>query len=385
VLTPTFLPVVGGTELVLYEVFKRLSTRHEVLVVTPHLSRFLIDHYARGSDKYPVNFGVERYIDRWTMMKIRGHKVLRGLIPPFSFSAIVALRKHARSFKPDVINVHFSMPTGLAGAVANTFWGIPGVLTLNGRDVPGPAIPWFWKYWHRILYQGYSEITYVSEYCRDVVFGPRGPGTVTWNGVDFGRITRGNPHAVIERFRLQGRKVLFALQRLSREKGVDLILRAFAGVVRKEPEAVLLVAGTGSEEVYLKRLSEELGLKDRVIFCGFVDEDELKDFFAAADLFVFNSLYETFGIVLAQAMANGVPIVSVCCTAVPGVVDKAGILVPPGDQDGFQDAILELLNDPRKRKILGARGRKRAESLFDWDTIAVTYESVFRKAMRGKR
>ena len=90
VLTPTFLPVVGGAELVLWEVFRRLANRHEVLLVTPVLREKLIKAYSKNESDYPINFNVLRYRDRVSLMYIRGHKVTGGLIPPFSISSRVA-------------------------------------------------------------------------------------------------------------------------------------------------------------------------------------------------------------------------------------------------------------------------------------------------------
>ena len=93
VLTPTFLPVVGGAELVLYEVYRRLGTRHEVLLITPILSDELLAKYA--SNEYAdsrIPFEVRRYQDRVTMMKVPGHRLSGGLIPPFSVSAVTATR-----------------------------------------------------------------------------------------------------------------------------------------------------------------------------------------------------------------------------------------------------------------------------------------------------
>jgi glycosyltransferase involved in cell wall biosynthesis len=244
VLAPTFLPVIGGAEIVLYEVFRRLSDIHEIRLVTPYLPQSLISQYATRNEDYPFDFQVVRYHDKWTMMKIRGHRVFKGLIPPFSLSAVSALRKQVKSFRPDLINVHFTMPTGLAGFIANTFWDIPSVLTLNGRDVPGPGVPWLWKHWHRIIARGYADTTYVSDYCQKIVFGQNDTGTITWNGVDFNRITGGNPQKIIDGFQLKNKKILFSLQRLSKEKNVGLILQALSKVIAKDREVVLLLAGT---------------------------------------------------------------------------------------------------------------------------------------------
>ena len=115
ILTPTFLPALGGAELVILQVFRRLAKRHSVLLLTPYLPEDLLEHSSTKEYNHLINFDIFRYYDRYSFMKIRGHRLSQGLIPPFSLSAVKAMKGAAASFKPDVINVHYVMPTGLAG------------------------------------------------------------------------------------------------------------------------------------------------------------------------------------------------------------------------------------------------------------------------------
>ena len=166
VLTPTFLPVVGGAEIVLFEIYRRLATRHEILLVTPHLDPALLRDQASKEYEGMVSFPVERYQDCISFMRIPGHRLTGGAIPPFSLSAVGAVRDAARRFRPDVLNVHYVMPTGLAGVWAERVLGIPTVMTLNGRDVPGPGVPFLWRWWHRLILGMVKDQTYVSGYCQ---------------------------------------------------------------------------------------------------------------------------------------------------------------------------------------------------------------------------
>jgi len=142
VLTPTFLPVVGGAELVVLEVYRRLARRHDVRLLTPVLAESL--RREQGSSEYDalVTFPVERYEDRVTLMRVRGHRFTAGALPPFSLSAVAAVRRAVAAVRPDVLNVHYAMPTGLAGVVAERRLGVPTVLTMNGarssRSSPTP-------------------------------------------------------------------------------------------------------------------------------------------------------------------------------------------------------------------------------------------------------
>ena len=386
VLTPTFLPVVGGAELVLLEVYRRLARRHEVRLLTPVLAASLRrDH---GSSDYDglVNFRVERYEDRVTSMRLRGHRWTAGALPPFSLSAVAAVRRAVAAARPDVLNVHYAMPTGLAGVVAERVLGVPTVLTMNGRDVPGPGVPALWRWWQRALIACVSETTYVSAYCRDAIYGSgRGRGEVVANGVEI-HPPGGDGSAVRGALEVPpGDVLVFALQRLAPEKRVDALLHALRRCLDGGTAATLVIGGTGPEAAALRALAADLGIDKHVRFAGYIPRAALAGYFEACDVFAFHSTYETFGLVVAQAMSHGRPIVTVRSTALPEVVGDAGVLVPPGDAAAFGDAIAALAQDPTRRRALGEAGRRRAAALYAWDRVAEGYERVLtRAAERGR-
>lgn len=140
VVSPTFLPAVGGAELVILEVFRRLAEKHEVRLLTVDLKEELSVYF---SDEYDeaVNFRVDRFKDNLSLAKLRGHRITGGIIPPFSISAISAVKESLREFRPDIMNLHYVVPTGLAAVAGKLSSGVPLVVTYNGRDVPGPGIP----------------------------------------------------------------------------------------------------------------------------------------------------------------------------------------------------------------------------------------------------
>src|SRR5438093_12977389 len=106
-------------------------------------------------------------------MRVRGHSVTAGALPPFSLSAVAAVRRAIASARPDVLNVHYAMPTGLAAVGADRRLGVPTVLTRNGRDVPGPGAPALWRWWQRALLALVTDPTYVPGYCRAGSYRPR--------------------------------------------------------------------------------------------------------------------------------------------------------------------------------------------------------------------
>ena len=381
VLTPTFLPVVGGAELALFEVYRRLALRHEICLVTPVLAQALLRGQASEEYDDAAPFPVERYHDRLTFMKVPGHRWSGGAIPPFSLSAITAVRAAARRFHPDVLNVHYLMPTGLAGVVADRWLEIPTVVTMNGRDVPGPGVPVLWRWWQRAILALVTDATYGSHYCQTALYSSaRSRGRVIYNGVEIPPPSGDGPSIRYALGIPANEPLIFALQRLGVEKRVDVLLRALRRCREQAGAGTLIIGGKGPEERRLRSLTDELGIQKQVQFVGYIPKDQLPSYFLACDLFAFHSTFETFGIVVAQAMSYGRAVVTVRNTALPEVLGDGGLLVEIGNEREFGDALARLIQDEALRRRLGDAGRARAATLFNWDRIAEQYETVLSRA-----
>lgn len=384
VVTPTYLPIVGGAEVGIYEVYRRLAARHQVRILTPDLTGHI-----RGCPVSPVEFvhelDVIRFRDTWSGMNLRGHRVTRGMIPPFSLSQIFHLARQVREFAPDVINMHYAIPGGLAAVISQRLLRVPVVLSLVGRDVPGPHTPPMWKRYVKAIAGQCARTILISDYCRHSVFGRNAP-----------RSSKVIPYGTdLNKFKLHVNKadiraklclppdgtLLLAVQRLVTEKRVDVVIRA-AGVLAAENRKLLLaIVGTGPCMGELIQLATSAGLNGQMRFLGQVPREELVSLYQAADIFVFHSTYETFGVVLVEAMAAGLPIVTVNNTAIPELVrdGENGILVQQNDHSAMAAAVNTLIGDPALRAKMGEFGGRLAAK-YDWQTIAEQYEDVLYEA-----
>ncbi len=156
-----------------------------------------------------------------------------------------------------------------------------------------------------------------------------------------------------------GALVLLFVGRVAFEKNIDFLLRMFGRVHARAPHARLVIAGEGPADASLRALARTLGLADAVHFVGYLDRaTTLVDCYRAADAFVFASRTETQGLVLLEAMAAGVPVIS---TAVMGTRDVVGTgrgaLVPDDDEAAFADAVLRFAADPALRSSLAQGGQ----------------------------
>lgn len=166
----------------------------------------------------------------------------------------------------------------------------------------------------------------------------------------------------------QGSSVLFYNGRIASVKGVDILLKAFAEVRKKNQGARLILAGRWQMPHPPSDWGLELGKNHNgVEWAGPVSAEQIKAFYAAADIFVMPSRYETFGLSVLEAMAAGLPVVAANTGALPELVENriTGILTPPGDALSMAAGILELLENPDLRKKMGEAGRQRALECFD--------------------
>ncbi|MEK7598635.1 MAG: glycosyltransferase [Patescibacteria group bacterium] len=165
------------------------------------------------------------------------------------------------------------------------------------------------------------------------------------------------------------RPTVLYLGRLKAYKSVDILLRAFCQVLEKQPDAQLIIAGTGDAEKYLRDLALSLGLTDQQInFKGRVAEKEKINLLQKAWALVNPSMMEGWGIVVIEANACGTPVIA---SDVPGLRDsvrasESGYLVPYGDVSGFAREILNIFQNNQLREKMGKNARAWAEN-FAWE------------------
>ena len=169
-------------------------------------------------------------------------------------------------------------------------------------------------------------------------------------------------------------------------KNTIRLLEAFSRLVREAAyPGKLVITGAVSGAPYQRRMKqrcdravERLGLEGRVVFAGFVSEEELDHLMARADLFVYPSLYEGFGIPVLEAMQAGTPVVASNATAIPEVAEDAALLVDPTDVNALAGAMRRILENITLRQDLIRKGRLRAAG-FSWEKTCSLYFEVYRR------
>ena len=193
---------------------------------------------------------------------------------------------------------------------------------------------------------------------------------------------------LVQKFGLEGCKVLLTVSRLDERKGHDRVIEALPVVLERFPDTRYLIVGRGREEESLRALVKRMGLEGRVLFAGYIADEELPAYYNLCDLFVlpnretedFAQLrgdYEGFGIVFLEAGACAKPVVGGRSGGVEeAVVDGVtGLLVNPRSTCGVAEAVIRILEDGELARRLGREGRNRAQE-FDWRKLATKVQEI---------
>ena len=167
-------------------------------------------------------------------------------------------------------------------------------------------------------------------------------------------------------------------------KGVPTLLEAVAKL-RTEREIELVLVSKLAPGGATEKLIDELAIGDVVRTVSGIDDSELADLLASAEIAAVPSLYEGFSLPAVEAMSCGTPLVASRAGAIPEVVGDAGLLVPPGDSEQLAAGLAALFDDPAERRRLGAKGRDRVLERYSWAAVAAKTAAVYERAIAAHR
>lgn len=168
------------------------------------------------------------------------------------------------------------------------------------------------------------------------------------------------------KFGLQDSKVILSTGRLNYQKGFHYLIKAFSNIKKQVSNVKLVIVGEGEQLNYLKQLSKSLKLDNSIIFTSVLDQKEIPKAYAACDVFVLPSLFESFGISLIEAQAAGKPVIGTNVGGVPEtfIPNETGMLINPGDVKQIEVETTRLLSDITLANQMGKKGSKFVEVTF---------------------
>lgn len=179
-------------------------------------------------------------------------------------------------------------------------------------------------------------------------------------------------------------KYLLYVGTIQPRKNIATLIKAYSSLAKtgKIKHKLVITGRKGWLYGPLFELIKNEGMEEKIVFTGFVPDEELPYIYNGADLFVYLSLFEGFGIPPLEAMACGVPVICSNTTSLPEVVGDAGILVAPADQKAVEEAILRIIGTPSLQKEMRERGLVQA-SRFSWERTARETLDVYREVVQG--
>lgn len=270
-----------------------------------------------------------------------------------TYSAVPSLRRWLRTelaaFRPDVIHTHLFHALVVVGSLRHEARTVlthhhGDLLKVRGRNFEQALDRRFGKRFDRVVAVSGSVEKFLLESYRY----PRAKVVRIDNGWE------GHPTGASGKVALP---TVVCTANFREEKGHDVLLRAFATVLRSIPQAHLVLVGEGPLHSDLERQAGSLGISSSVEFVGSVAD--VWPFLEAAHVYTLPSRYETRGISVMEAMAAGLPVVATSVGGVPELVEPGvtGELVPPNDADALAAKTIELLKDGNERRRMGEAGR----------------------------
>ena len=174
--------------------------------------------------------------------------------------------------------------------------------------------------------------------------------------------------------------------RLVPAKGQHILLAAIGRLVKAGRDVSLRFVGDGPDRASLEAVVSEMGLGDRVVFEGAVNQDRIRAFYETADVFALASFAEGIPVVLMEAMAMAIPCVTTYITGIPELIRNGvdGLLVAPSDDEELADALARLMDDAELRRRLGGNGRERVLNNYNLERNIERLGKIFRRRL-GER
>ncbi len=297
----------------------------------------------------------------------------------------------------DVLHAHWVVPNGAMAWPASRVRGLPLVVSLHGSDVFLSENKGAFRAAAKLAFTRAAAATACSADLaeRSLALGATQRPVVIPYGVD-ASLFHAKPEAGQALRRELGiddeTVVVFAVGRLVRKKGFDILIDAAAKLNREGRALLFVIAGKGDLRLELEQRARALGVHDAVNLVGDVDRPSLPSYFAMADIVAVPSVKDSAGNVdglpnvLLEAMASGSAIVASNVAGIPQAIrnGRDGVLVPEKDPGALAEAFSGLAASKQRRCELGESARARALEAFNWKLVGERFESVLRSVAQAR-
>lgn len=383
-LSNLFLPHAGGSRVMYYNLFKRLAAAGDtVTVVTAKVPGWREFDAAEQSEAFRIR-------RRFRPPHNHGWRQIPRMIGPVLYAMWRVLRA-----RPQVLHCGDLFPIGLVAVLWRKVLRTPLVVYCHGENITQTDNYRFQPKIRNFIYASADIMVANGDFTAELL---------KRNGIPEARIRRITPgldasvffpqppdEELRRKYGISDERVVMTVSRLDPRKGHDRVLRALAQLSGQVPPFKYVIVGRGDHENALRELADQLGLRDKVVFAGFVPGEDLNRHYNLADIMAMPNIdiegnLEGFGMVFLEANAASKPVIGGRSggTAEAVIEGETGFLVDPGDERGLEDALRTLLVDGDLRRRMGERGLARVRQEFDWDSRAEALRGINRE-MKDKR
>ncbi|MFX1481941.1 MAG: N-acetyl-alpha-D-glucosaminyl L-malate synthase BshA [Promethearchaeota archaeon] len=317
--------------------------------------------------------------------------------PPYSMALASKIIKVARDSKLDVVHSHYAIPHAMSAYIAREIVGIPYAVTLHGSDVHTLGLDPAYQPVVKHTVEKADAVTAVSEFLRRKAHDELGIEReihVIPNFIDTKRFRHLNGVRLYVESGCVGlrtqteaeelnpdEKILLHASNFRKVKRVVELVEIMRIIVDHFPKVRLIIAGDGPSRIDVERRIEALDLCNNVHLLGV--KSNMQEIMCSADLFLLNSTLEGMPLVLLEAMACSLPVVTTPAGGIPELVRPGtdGVVTKGFESEEFAQVIIEMLENDTRRKNFGKAGRKRVEESFSAEKIVPMYEKVFEEAV----
>ena len=295
----------------------------------------------------------------------------------FYFLEAVVLAEHLQQGGGKHLHNHIAKASCTVAMLCHELSRIPYSFTLHGPDIFFE--PLHWRLDEKIARASFTVC--ISEFCRSqgMIFADRSH----WDRMHIVHCGI-HPETYQGAGTRAGKRMLF-VGRLAAVKGAPVLFQALAEAVLQRPDLHLTLIGDGPERAQLEAEAQAMGLAAHLSFVGYKSQSEVAQALSEVDLLVLPSFAEGLPVVLMEAMAAGLPVLTTQIAGVPELVEdgQTGLLVPPGDAGALRDGMLQLLSDPATAAAMGARGRVKVATEFNIESEAAWLGHLIRSYLAG--
>jgi len=195
--------------------------------------------------------------------------------------------------------------------------------------------------------------------------GIKSPISIIPSGINIDNFKKdvGQKSEIRKKYNIKSNDILLITAcRLTEEKNLKFLIRSFAKIKQRYDDIKFMIVGDGAVKKDLKKMAEEFGIKNNVIFTGLVDRTEIVGLYQASDIFIFASKTETQGLVAVEAMAAGNPVVAIKASGIEDMVknNEDGFLTPESEEE-FSESVLKIVNNKNLREKMSAQAKINSE------------------------